>query len=299
MRKIFAVVAAMLMIMMLVVPAFALEDTTIVEEGELTETITKEAGLEENSEGGSEEVSEEIDIGEVNEIIKGSETMSDAIIAVASKFGITLEDAEALVSDVVTLGDKYLGETELWAIIKEDMGKNPEKYVLIAICILAFIALIGFMLRWIISNIGQMRTMKINLASLKKSVDGDDSEEGKASSLRSLITAKNDEIKALEEKDAELEKEVIKLREEATRLTKEAAEVKKNTESALNITQESALQIAQLLCIAMDNGKLPLMSKEAKLIWYENAQKKIKAAAGIGEGGESDGSKASKTAPKI
>lgn len=261
-------------------------------EPDTTEVIETEAITEAVVEG-------EIDIGVVNEIIKDSDTIADAIISVASKFGITIEDAEALVEDVVHLGDKYLGETELWAIIKDDMTTNPEKYVLMAVIFLAFVALVVFILRWIISNIGQMRTMKINLASLKKSVDGDDSEEGKASSLRSLITAKNDEIKALEDKDAELEKEVVKLREEAARLTKEAAEVKKNTESALNIMQESALQIAQLLCIAMDKGKMPVVSKEARQIWYENAQTKIKAAAGIEDKENGDGNKTDETSQKV
>ena len=243
-------------------------------------------------------VEEAIDIGVVNEIIKDSDTISDAIIAVASKFGITIEDAEALVEDVVHLGDKYLGETELWEVIKGDIRTNPEKYILIALCFLMFIALVVFIIRWIVHNMSQLRTLKMNVTSLKKSVDGDDSDEGKASSLRALITAKNDEIKALEEKDAELEKEVINLREEAAAVTRAAEEVKKNTTNALNITQESALQIAQLLCIAMDKGKMPVVSKEARELWYSNAQTKIKAAAGI-EGGESDGSKADETSQKV
>jgi FtsZ-binding cell division protein ZapB len=154
-------------------------------------------------------------------------------------------------------------------------------------------------IRWIAHNIGQLRTLKRNVASLKKSVDGDDSEEGKASSLRSLITAKNDEIKALKEKDDALEKEVIKLREEAAAVTRAAEEVKKNTTNALNITQESALQIAQLLCIAMDKGKMPVVSKEARQIWYENAQTKIKAAAGIEDKENGDGNKTDETSQKV
>lgn len=244
-------------------------------------------------------VEEAIDIGVVNEIIKDSDTLADAIISVASKFGITIEDAEELVEDVVHLGDKYLGETEIWEVIKGDIRANPEKYILIALCFLMFIALVVFIIRWIVHNMSQLRTLKMNVTSLKKSVDGDDSEEGKASSLRALITAKNDEIKALEEKDAALEQEVIKLREEAAAVTRAAEEVKKNTTNALNITQESALQIAQLLCIAMDKGKMPVVSKEARELWYSNAQTKIKAAAGMGEGGESDGNKTDETSQKV
>jgi hypothetical protein len=104
-----------------------------------------------------------------------------------------------------------------------------------------------------------------------------------------LITARNDKIEALEKRDKEFEAEIIKLREQAAEVTRAADEVKKNTESALNVTQESALQIAQLLCIAMDKGKMPVVTKEARRIWYENAQSKIKAAAGVEESDENDG----------
>ena len=252
--------------------------TEIVESEAVSECEAEEDTVE--SEALSEKI--DIDIGEVHEIVENSSSFSEAVIEIAERFGISIEDAEGLVADMKALGDKYLGESELWSIIKDDMSLNPEKYVVIALVILLIVALIVVILKWIISNMGQLRTLKMNVASLKKSVDGDDSEGGTLS-LRSLITAKNGEIKALEEKDAELEKEVIKLREEAARLTKEAAEVKKNTESALNVIQETAIQIAQLLCIAMDKGKMPVVSKEARQIWYENAQAKIKAAASIKE----------------
>ena len=248
----------------------------------------------------SEDVTEEIsiDIAEVHEIIDDASSFSEAVIAIADRFGISIEDAEELVADIKALGDKYLGETALWETIKNDMTVNPEKYVLIALCFLMFIALVVFIIRWIVHNMSQLRMLKMNVTSLKKSVDGDDSEEGKALSLRSLITAKNDEIKALEEKDAALEQEVIKLREEAAAVTRAAEEVKKNTTNALSVTQESALQIAQLLCIAMDNGKMPIVTKEARELWYSNAQTKIKAAAGIEES-ESDVGKINETAQKV
>lgn len=262
-----------------------------------SEAVSEYAAEEDivESEALSEEI--DIDIGEVHEIVENSSSFSEAVIEIAERFGISIEDAEGLVADMKALGDKYLGESELWSIIKNDMSLNPEKYVVIALIILLFVALIVFMLKWIISNMGQLRTLKMNVASLKKSVDGDDSEDGTLS-LRSLITAKNGEIKALEDKDAELEKEVIKLREEAARLTREAAEVKKNTESALNVIQETALQIAQLLCIAMENGKTPILSKEARKIWLENTQVKIKAAGNIEES-EKDADKVDKTVQTV
>lgn len=266
MKKIFLIFA--IVAVLFTVPVFATETTEVIE----TEV----------------ESVPQIDISEVSDIIKESKTITDAIIKVANRCGITIEDAQDLVEDVMALGDKYLGETDMWVIIKNDAAANPGKYIVIALCFLMFVALIGFMLRWIVANIGQLRTLKLYLASLKKSVDGDDSEEGKAFSLRGLITAKNDEIKALEEKDSAIESEVIKLREQAERLTQSAEEVLNNSKSALNITQETAIQIAQLLCIAMEKGKMPVLSSEARRIWFENTQANI---LGVTEGNE-DGSKA-------
>lgn len=284
MKKIFYIFAIVVLCMALVLPVGATEETVL----DVTEAITAEA-TENADEAVTEDMAESVNLGEISEIIKEAPTMTDAIIAVADKLGVTVDEAEALVAEIVALGDKYLGETELWEMVRNDIYEHPEKYVIVALVFLIFIALVAFMLRWIIQNIGQMRTMKLNIASLKKSVDGDDSDEGRAESLRGLITARNNEIKALEQRDKEFEAEIIKLREQAAEVTRAADEVKKNTENALNVTQESALQIAQLLCIAMDKGKMPVVTKEARRIWYENAQSKIKAAAGVEESDENDG----------
>ena len=272
MKRFVFVILAIIMVMAMALPCAATE--------EATEIVTEEVVIDDVY----------IDIGEVHEIVENSSSFAEAVIAIADRFGISVEDAEGLVNDMKALGDKYLGGTELWEIIKNDMAVNPGKYVCIALVILIFVAIVVVLLRWMVSNAGQLRTLKITVAKLRKSVDGDDTEEGEAFSLRSLITAKNNEIKALEEKDAALEAEVIKLREQAEKLTKSANEVKKNTESALHITQETALQIAQLLYIAMSKGKMPIVSEEAKQIWYDHMQTKIKAAAGIQEGGEPDAS---------
>lgn len=294
MKRYIAVIAAILIMALFILPVAA-EESTVVEE--ITTEVVTETTTETTVEIETEVV---IDIGEVREIVENSSSFSEAVIAIAEIFGISVEDGENLVNDMKALGDKYLGETALWVIIKQDMADNPEVYIFIALCLLLLVTIIVFMIRWIISNIGQIRAMKINLAGIKKSVDGDENDqESKKKSLRYLITAKNDEIKALEEKDAALEQEVIKLREEAARLSKEARAVKKNTEAALNIMQETALSIAQLLYIAMDKGKMPMLSKEAKQIWYGNMQANIKAAAGFGEGGESNGSETDETAQKV
>ncbi len=273
-----------------VTEATAEEVTTVVTESEIITDAIADVVTESVETDVVTEIEISIDIGEVHDIIENSSSFAEAVIAIADRFGISIEDAEKLVGDMKALGDKYLGESEVWEIVKHDMENNPGKYVVVALIVLVLVAIIGLMLKWIVSNIGQIRALKIDLRSLKKSVDGDDSDEGKANSLRYLISAKNGRIEALERENAEIKSELVLLCERDEELTLMASEVKKNTESALNITQETALQIAQLLCIAMDNGKLPLMSKEAKQIWLANTQARIKAAGAVkdAEGGEAD-----------
>jgi hypothetical protein len=270
----------------------------------VTDVITGATVNVETETGGSEVTEPEIsiDIGEVHQIIESSSSFAEAVIAIADRFGVSVEDAEKLVNDMKALGDKYLGESEIWVIIKNDMESNPGKYVVVAMVVLIIVAIVAFMLKWIISNIGQMRTMKMDVASLKRSVDGDggdgddDGDDDKAKSLRTLICAKNDEIKALEEKEAALEAAVQQLIGETEKVLSETSKVTKNTEIALGITQETALQIAQLLSIALDKGKMPVVSKEARKIWYDNFQSRVKAATV--EGGDSD-AEASKKVPKV
>jgi hypothetical protein len=308
-RSVLISMLTVVMILCLALPAWATEATEVTAATEITETTeatetteVTEATSEKVTEAATETAGEEsefpINIGDVHEIVENSSSFSEAVLAIADRFGVSVEDAEKLVNDMKALGDKYLGESEIWVIIKNDMEQNPGKYVGVAMVILIILAIVAFMIKWIISNIGQMRVMKMDVASLKRSVDGDgDDEEGddKVKSLRALICAKNNEISVLEEREAALEAEVQSIHGEMEKLITETGKVTKNTQNALGITQETALQIAQLLSIALDRGRMPVVTKEAKKMWYDNFQSRIKAA--IEEGGEPN-AEASEEVPK-
>ena len=123
MKRYIAVIAALLIIALFALPVAAEEsgesEVVVTEEG--TEAVVETSSEQTTTDAAEElESAPQIDIGEVSDIINESETITDAIVKVASRFGITIEDAQELVEDIVALGDKYLGETDTWVIIKND-----------------------------------------------------------------------------------------------------------------------------------------------------------------------------------
>lgn len=277
----------------------AVSETMADVEGDVNEGVTEP--ITENITDAIAEVESEditVNIGEVQEIIEQSASFSDAVVAIAGKLGVSVSEAEELVSAMQSLGDKYLGETALWDIIKQDMATYPEKYVAIALVLLMLITLVIFMLRWIVSNIGQMRSLKMNVASLKKSLDGD--EEGEGNSLRALISGGNvDVVKLLSAKNADLQAKIDDVTEKSNELKADIEKAKANTDAALAVMQETAVQIAQLLYIAMDKGKMPTATKETRQIWFDNTRSKILDAAKVKEAEASDDGKAEKDIPEV
>ena len=65
--------------------------------------------------------------------------------------------------------------------------------------------------------------------------------------------------------------------------------VESNSDTSLKLSEETALQILQLLNIAMDR-KVPITTAEARQIWYEHTQNRIKTIyeEGLGNGKSKD-----------
>lgn len=213
--------------------------------------------------------------------IDGSMSLSEMILALAQKFGISVEDAEELVGDVKNVGDKYLEGNGLWDKISEDIQKNPAKWTVYGIVALLILFLIGVLIKRVINDALNGQRQRIAIENIGKSIDGD--EEAPGNSLRELINKKNDDIDLLGKEHVGLEKRVDELKMTADLLTakveylsKIAEKMEKNSDTSLKMTEESALQILQLLNIALDR-KVPITSKEARQIWYEHTQNNIKS----------------------
>ena len=225
--------------------------------------------------------------------IDGSMSLSEMILALAQKFGISVEDAEELVGDVKNVGDKYLEGNGLWDKISEDIQKNPAKWTIYGIVALLVLFLIGVLIKRVINDALNGQRQRIAIENIDKSINGD--EEAPGNSLRELINKKNDDIDLLGKEHTGLEKRVDELKMTADLLAVKveylsniAEKMEKNSDTSLKMTEESALQILQLLNIALDR-KVPITSKEARQIWYEHTQNNIKSIyEGAQNGGETE-----------
>lgn len=255
-----------------------------------------------DSEGETVEI---VDFGEVKDIIDSSESLSEAILRVAEKWGISLEKAEKLVGNVKNWGDEHLAENKLWQALSEDIAKNPAGYILFAVVILLLIAVIWFLVRRVISDMVQIRSIKLDNAKIKAALLGDD--DNVETSLKALMTAKNKEVEAMKAEMAALresvdvvDSEFSKVNESIDALSETVSSMKVDTAKAADVSLETGLQITQLIGIALDR-KTPIVSSEARKMWYDNSRAKLLERAGVTEdksagniknGGDADASKA-------
>ena len=235
---------------------------------------------------------DEIDTQAVIELINGVGNKYEAALKLAGICGISVEDAGKLVDNIVVFGDEYFEEKDSWQVIRNDIISNPDKWTVIAIAALGFLALMVFLIRSLIKNTLTQTNTKLKLADIA------DNE-----------AATNNKLEALEEKSENLKNSIDEMKEllvgESSELKQENDELKEilgavrdlleaesatvdslkaNSETSLHVTEESALQILQLLNIAMDR-KVPTVTKEARKLWYDDAVAKVKAKAGITDSG--------------
>ena len=273
-KKILTVAVILAMLSVLCVPAFAVE------------TATETEGTVESVVESATEVA-----------IDESMSLSEVIVAISKACGVSVEEAEKIVSDIKAIGDEYLGEIDLWVRISEDMETHPAKWTLLGLLLATVFVLIGVLIKRVITDAMTAQKMKIALENLDKALNGDEKDEnGKALSIRAMIGEKNGQIEKLEQENAAQREEIGSLKLKAEELAGVIAglnnaisKIESNSDTSLKITEESALQLIQLINIALDR-KVPITSKEARQIWYEHTQNNIKRIyeEGTDNGGETE-----------
>lgn len=277
MKKIFLICLAVMFVLG-VVPISATETGVATEVAETAEIVS--------------EAPAETDIV-INEMM----SLSEVILAVAERCSISVEDAEKMVADIRVIGDRYLGENDLWVRISADMEEHPAKWTLFGLLLATVFALIGVLIKRVINDAMTTQRMKVALENLDKALNGDERDEnGKALSIRAMIGEKNGQIEKLEKENAAQREEIGSLKRKAeelagviTGLNNAISKIESNSDTSLKITEESALQLIQLINIALDR-KVPITSKEARQIWYEHTQNNIKRIyeEGTDNGGETE-----------
>lgn len=210
-------------------------------------------------------------------------SLSEVILAVADRCGISVEEAEKMVADIRVIGDRYLGENDLWVRISADMEEHPAKWTMLGLLLATVFVLIGVLIKRVINDAMTNQRMKVALENLDKALNGDEKDEnGKALSIRAMIGEKNGQIEKLEKENEAQREEIGSLKRKAeelagviTGLNNAISKIESNSDTSLKITEESALQLIQLINIALDR-KVPITSKEARQIWYEHTQNNIK-----------------------
>lgn len=291
MKKIFiAVMAVMMALTLLIVSAGATEGDSGAAESLSIENATE--SIFEGSETMAEVESvldsiesdtaaeSYIDEDILDELISGSESKAQAVIKLADAMGITVEDAEALIDKFITFGDKHFENSDLWVSLKQDVSEHPDKWIIIAIVALAFVALIVFLIRSVIKNTLTQTNTKLRMLSIEEHAKG---VEKQGEELKVQFTALKEEADEMRET---LDTVLQLLMSEAEAV----GSLKSNSDTSLKLSEESAFQILQLLNIAMDR-KVPTVTPEARKLWYDNSVAKLKKVAGVTDksGGDSHG----------
>lgn len=224
-------------------------------------------------------------------------SLSEVILAVSKACGVSVEEAERIVLGIKAIGDEYLGENDLWVRISADMEEHPAKWTMLGLLLATVFVLIGVLIKRVITDAVTAQKMKIALENLDHALNGDERDEnGKALSIRAMIGEKNGQIEKLEKENEAQREEIGSLKRKAEELTgvitglnNAISKIESNSDTSLKITEESALQLIQLINIALDR-KVPITSKEARQIWYEHTQNNIKRIyeEGTDNGGEAE-----------
>jgi hypothetical protein len=232
---------------------------------------------------------ETVDPGEVD-----NTPLSEIILSVADEMGISFDEAQRLVANALVLGEKYFAESDIWALIVEDVQENPARWTLLAVAFLIILSLIGILIKRVLNDAVTNQKMKMALEGISKALFGD--EDGDGTSIKAMIAEKNEQIETLKTENAEQQKQIASLEEKATQLAEAikvlietVGKVESNSDTSLKLSEETALQILQLLNIAMDR-KVPITTAEARQIWYEHTQNRIKTIyeEGLGNGKNKD-----------
>lgn len=291
MKKVFySIIALILVTCFAAVPVFATEG----EQVDVVETVDE--AVTENDTVVDETVDEVVDTeteGEtvnIAEIIGSAESRLDAIVKIAGAMGVTLEDAEALLDKMVSLGDQHLGESDVWSNIKTSIEENPEEWTIVALVALILAALMIFIIRGLIKNTSAQAKTKANIMDIKENEQKISAEVKGATLKLAEIDRDHADIKlemseirdmAVEMRAAvdEIQKAGISISEMAISMLAEVDMLKSNSESALNVNVEQALRTVELLNIALGR-QLPTVSESTRRVWYEDSVAKIKSAAG-------------------
>ncbi|MBE6584696.1 MAG: hypothetical protein E7649_06965 [Ruminococcaceae bacterium] len=271
MKKIlYYIMAAILVVCLFTLPAFAT--------GTITESVTESVAesLSESASVTYEELTQDIFIdneaaSEIVGIIEGSDSKTQAILDIAERLGITYEEAEGVLNTFLEVGDKYLGENELWIGFKRDVSENLKFWVIVVACALSVLTIIVMIF---------IQVAKTN-PMMRKSMFGTDKAIGICQTTQKENSQALGEMKVLyaeaikketvyQKLIAEKEGDILEL-EKKIKCMEESAQKEKTN---MVLAESYNLQILKLIC---SRTALPLSDRAAIDLWYTRATESLKS----------------------
>ena len=293
-RKIIALTLVILTVCLMTFGVYATEEvaeaTEVIEETtlEVVDTLTE---LVEESATEVNEVTEEVtnknifsltadDVAFIKSTVESASSKAKAIISIAARFDITVEDAEKFIDTVVQFGDKIYGEDADWVKFKEDVFANKRFYsslLIVGVCGLVLILMLILML----VNGSRVKMIKSDRDTDMAATD--EYREAFENTIKNYFNVQFEGIKEILKEGETIEGKEDAIGAELKLLVKEfdesrIAEIRaslqkseETTNAALKIVHQTSLHNLQLLYLIMGKTQLPIANEESRKLWYEEA----------------------------
>ena len=230
---------------------------TASEQESITEVLTE---IESEIEIGGEQ-----DIGGVIDDIKeGKTSLTEAVILVAEKARISVQDAEYLLERALAAGDAVLGEKDGWTSFKASIEENREFWVVVILCVASLITILFGAAMFILK--------------VKKSLDKIDIGTNKVQNDSEKI--KNDNSQTLENltkmvEEALREDEILKT--ELVAKNEKIAELERTNEELRRGMLDAEMYTLRILKLIYSRTNLPLADKSVLDLWHAQAESSLKS----------------------
>ena len=230
-----------------------------------TETAsTSELVMEERTEAIAEpEEASAVDLAEIIEDVEqGNLTVDAAIDKLSEKSGMTKEQAEDIINDVLALGDKYLGEYKWWEDTSVKIDENRRTLVLI---ILAIASVSSIVLGAVVLYFEGKKINRIEYGTGK--VVGDSAKMNKAIS-QTIVTLNKQVVEVLD--DFKIIKQWLEEKD------KKISELEIHNSELESGMLDVEMYILQMLKLIYSRTNLTLTDKSLLDLWQAKAESDLK-----------------------
>jgi hypothetical protein len=223
-----------------------------------------------------EEETDELLIGSVAEdVVNGNISITDAIVFVSSKLGISVTDAEYLIEKAIEAGDLVLEGKEGWELFKIEIENNREFWTVVALCIISIFTIIFGVIMFILEVKKPVERMEIGTerAHNNSKVMMDKNSQ----TLENISVQVSDTLNKLEKKvDESLEEDKL-LKAELEDKNKKITELEVTNEELKRGLLDVGMYTLQMLELIYSRTNLPLSDRSLLDLWKARAEATIKS----------------------